>query len=344
MPYHIEREGNKYNVVVNSTGRVVGTHPSKAQAQAQLGALYTNVKEVRKCMTCGCDDLGNDHHYISDTEKCASCIDKGQGPCWDGYQYAGTKEQDGKVVPNCIPVKKSNGGYQPNVGMKSAAAKAIKWKEDGKANGAGTNVGWTRAHQIVRGESLSLDTVKRMYSFFSRHEVDKQGKEWDKPSHGKVMWYACGGDAGYSWSRAIVERENKIKKESAGAERLSGGPGFKIEFNVPDCQGGYAVVKAGSGQVIGCYTTKEHAQEAMNAIALNEPDLTKAANPTPTPESTSIWDGVFVPLGEAMSGTNYGSVEGDTGWRSTYNSPPQNDGKPSVGYGNHSDKAGRSNQ
>jgi hypothetical protein len=345
MPYHIEREGNKYKVVTTSSGKIVGTHSTKVQAQAQLGALYSNVPDVKKCMTCGCDDLGNDHHYISDTQKCSYCIDKGQGPCWDGYQYAGTKTgENGKTVPNCIPVKKSDGGYQPNAGMKAAARRALKWKDEGKANGAGTPVGWGRASDIVAGRSMSLDTVKRMYSFFSRHEVDKKGKDWNKPSHGKIMWNAWGGDAGYSWSRAIVERENNIKKESAGSERLSGGPGFKIEFNVPDCLGGYAVVKAGSGQVIGCYTTKEHAQEAMNAIAVNEPDLTKSVNPAPTKESTSIWDGVFVPLGEAMSGTNYGSINGDTGWKSTYNSPTQHDGKPSVGYGNHSDPKGRSNQ
>jgi len=202
-----------------------------------LNHQYANVKDVKKCMTCGCDDLGNDHHYISDTEKCSSCIDKGQGPCWDGYKYAGTKDKDGKTVPNCIPVK----------------------------------------------------------------------------------------------------------KESAGAERLSGGPGFKLEYNVPDCLGGYAITKAGSGQVIGCYTTKEHAQEAMDAIAVNEPDLTKAVNPTPTPDSTSIWDGVFVPLGNAVSGINFGSIAGDMGWQSTYNSPPQNDGKPNVGYGNSSSPKGRSN-
>jgi hypothetical protein len=102
--------------------------------------------------------------------------------------------------------------YTPNDGMKAAARRALKWKEDGKATGAGTAVGWGRARQIVNGESLSLDTVKRMYSFFSRHEVDKQGKEWDKPSHGKVMWYAWGGDAGYAWSRAIVEREKNMEK------------------------------------------------------------------------------------------------------------------------------------
>ena len=62
---------------------------------------------VNKCMTCGCEDLGNDHHYVSDTEKCAYCINKGQGPCWDGYEQVGTKDKNGKTVPNCVPIKKS---------------------------------------------------------------------------------------------------------------------------------------------------------------------------------------------------------------------------------------------
>jgi len=106
-------------------------------------------------------------------------------------------------------------GYKPTSGMQSAARRAIKLKEQGKAKGAGTMVGWTRAGQLVRGESLSLSTVKRMYSFFSRHEVDKKGKDWDNtenPSNGKIMWLAWGGDAGFSWSRKIVEREKNMKK------------------------------------------------------------------------------------------------------------------------------------
>jgi len=288
-------------------------------------------------MTCGCDDLGNDHHYVSDTEKCAYCIDKGQGPCWDGYEYAGTKEKDGKTVPNCIPVKKAD-GYQPNAGMKAAARKALKWKEEGKANGAGTPVGWGRASDIIAGRSMSLDTVKRMYSFFSRHEVDKKGKDWDKPSHGKVMWYAWGGDAGYAWSRAIVNKENKIEKESAGAGRISGGVGFKLEYNVPDCLGGYAITKAGTGQVIGCYTTKEHAEEAMKAISINEPVVKGDQAKQDEQEgigSLSFWNGSFAPV--------MGSQMQDMRYNSTYNTPPQNDGKTSVGYGNKSDRKGRSN-
>ena len=106
-------------------------------------------------------------------------------------------------------------GYKPTSGMQSAARRAIKLKEQGKAKGAGTAVGWTRAGQLARGETLSLSTVKRMYSFFSRHEVDKQGKDWDNaenPSNGKIMWLAWGGDAGFSWSRKITQREKTMKK------------------------------------------------------------------------------------------------------------------------------------
>lgn len=109
--------------------------------------------------------------------------------------------------------------FQPTDGMKAAARRALKWKEEGKATGAGTPVGWGRATDIVAGRSMSLDTVKRMYSFFSRHEVDKKGKDFyntSNPSNGRIMWDAWGGDAGFSWSRKIAgrEREKKIWKNS----------------------------------------------------------------------------------------------------------------------------------
>jgi hypothetical protein len=153
-----------------------------------------------------------------------------QAPCWDGYVQRGMKPgENGAMVPNCVPAAKADDlfedddtveydtdsvskaeGYSPPAGARSAARRAIKFKEDGKATGAGTQVGWTRAGQLARGESLSLSTVKRMYSYFSRHEVDKKGKDWGNtanPSNGYIMWLAWGGDAGFSWSRGIVNRE-----------------------------------------------------------------------------------------------------------------------------------------
>ena len=153
-----------------------------------------------------------------------------QAPCWDGYVQRGMKPgQGGAMVPNCVPATKADymfedddtveydtesvskaEGYSPPAGARSAARRAIKFKEDGKAKGAGTAVGWTRAGQLARGESISLSTVKRMYSYFSRHEVDKKGKDWgnsENPSNGYIMWLAWGGDAGFSWSRGIANRE-----------------------------------------------------------------------------------------------------------------------------------------
>ena len=114
--------------------------------------------------------------------------------------------------------------YKPTSAMTSAAKRALKWKEDGKATGAGTPVGWTRAGQLARGESLSLDTVKRMYSFFSRHEVDKKGEGFYSgpkfPSNGRIMWDAWGGDAGFRWSRAIVNRAKKQSESKADSVRV----------------------------------------------------------------------------------------------------------------------------
>lgn len=98
--------------------------------------------------------------------------------------------------------------YEPNKGMKTEAERAIKWKEEGRKGG--TRIGLVRARQILRGENLSEDTVKRMFSFFSRHEGVKKAEGFDPedegyPSPGRVAWALWGGDAGFSWSRNIVE-------------------------------------------------------------------------------------------------------------------------------------------
>lgn len=109
--------------------------------------------------------------------------------------------------------------YKPTQGMVASAKRALRWKQEGKATGAGTPVGWGRATDIASGRSMSLDVVKRMYSFFSRHEVDKKGKDFSNasnPSNGKIMWEAWGGDAGFTWSKAIVERAKKLEKHLAG--------------------------------------------------------------------------------------------------------------------------------
>jgi len=101
----------------------------------------------------------------------------------------------------------------PNKGMKAEAIKGLDWrKEFGRG---GTRVGLTRANQIKNGVDLSDSTIKRMYSFFARHEVDKKAEgfrpgEKGYPSNGRIAWALWGGDPGFAWSKALVE---KMKKE-----------------------------------------------------------------------------------------------------------------------------------
>lgn len=107
--------------------------------------------------------------------------------------------------------------YKPTSGMASAAKRALKWKQEGKPGG--TLVGLARANQLKDRDPLSASVVLRMYSFFSRHEVDKKATGFYSgqegfPSKGRVAWDLWGGDGGYSWSSAkrnqiMRDRENK---------------------------------------------------------------------------------------------------------------------------------------
>lgn len=98
--------------------------------------------------------------------------------------------------------------YKPTQGMKSAAQRGLDFRrEHGRG---GTAVGIARARDIVNNKNLSADTVKRMHSFFSRHEVDKKAEgfrpgEKGYPSNGKIANLLWGGSDGQSWSARIAK-------------------------------------------------------------------------------------------------------------------------------------------
>ncbi len=107
---------------------------------------------------------------------------------------------------------------RPNEGMKVEAQKGLDWREE--FGRGGTRVGAVRARQIVAGENLSDDTIKRMFSFFSRHEVDKEAEGFNSgedgyPSNGRIAWALWGGDAGFAWSRRLVEQMKKEEETRA---------------------------------------------------------------------------------------------------------------------------------
>ena len=98
--------------------------------------------------------------------------------------------------------------YKPTQGMVEEAKRGLEWRRE--FGRGGTEVGVARARDISNGRNLSEDTVKRMASYFARHEVDKQAEGFSRgekgyPSAGRIAWALWGGDAGKTWSQGIVE-------------------------------------------------------------------------------------------------------------------------------------------
>jgi len=126
-------------------------------------------------------------------------------------------------VQHCLELAKSaeNDSFKPTDGMVREAKKGLEWRrEHGRG---GTDVGIARARDIASGKNLPLKTVKRMHSFFSRHEVDKKGKGFSPgedgfPSNGRIAWALWGGDPGQTWAASIVERAKKREKASANID------------------------------------------------------------------------------------------------------------------------------
>jgi hypothetical protein len=116
----------------------------------------------------------------------------------------------------------------PTDAMAAEAKRGLEWRE--KFNRGGTAVGVARARDISNKSNLSPDTVRRMVSYFARHEVDKQGTGFSPgedgyPSAGRIAWALWGGDAGASWARAKSEalKREELNRPTNVADALEAG-------------------------------------------------------------------------------------------------------------------------
>jgi len=110
---------------------------------------------------------------------------------------------------------------KPTKGMVEEAIKGLEWRRE--YGRGGTQVAVARATNIKNGDNLSLDTIKRMNSFFARHEVDKQAEGFypgsDKfPSAGRIAWALWGGDAGQSWAAKKVKEIEGVRADLSDEE------------------------------------------------------------------------------------------------------------------------------
>jgi hypothetical protein len=76
-------------------------------------------------------------------------------------------------------------------------------------------VGVRRASQIANGEPMSIDTLRRMVSFFARHEASPGSAEArrDPTSKAAQAWGIWGGNAGRAWARRKVAEYDRKRAE-----------------------------------------------------------------------------------------------------------------------------------
>lgn len=93
----------------------------------------------------------------------------------------------------------------PPAAVAAAARKGLEMRaSQPPSNRCCTSVGLRRAAQLANRQPVSEATMRRMLSYFQRHEVDKRGKDWGAGSRGEQAWLAWGGDPGFAWVRRVL--------------------------------------------------------------------------------------------------------------------------------------------
>lgn len=108
----------------------------------------------------------------------------------------------------------------PTDAMASEADRGLKWRDE--FGRGGTEVGVARARDIINKRELSAETIRRMISYFARHEVDKEAEgfrqgEQGYPSAGRIAWALWGGDAGKTWAESKGKTMDRIDSENRAA-------------------------------------------------------------------------------------------------------------------------------
>jgi phage gp29-like protein len=125
----------------------------------------------------------------------------------DGEEVFGEITPLPPLEPEITEAARNEIDLRPTEDMAKAAQDALEIRRQKPASQRGmTAVGIARARDIANRSQLSPDTVKRMVSFFARHEVDKKGSTWDEKGKGWQAWNGWGGDPGREWANAKLKQ------------------------------------------------------------------------------------------------------------------------------------------
>ena len=91
--------------------------------------------------------------------------------------------------------------------MAAAARRGLAMRaQQPRSRRGGTAVGLARANQFANREPVSLDTVRRTFSFLSRARVYYEPGSETPGTQAYLLW---GGPAGLVWARSILNSMEK---------------------------------------------------------------------------------------------------------------------------------------
>lgn len=171
---------------------------------------------------------------------------------------------------------------KPTEAMAAEAARGLAWRDEFKRGG--TLIGVARARDISNRKNLSPETIRRMVSYFARHEVDKQGEGFSPgepgyPSAGRIAWALWGGDPGQSWANARskeLERNESMQilsiENKAGKVRLNEGVySESVERLIEEIDMVFGATAASNGADFGAITNSiENAADTLD-IEIHSP-------------------------------------------------------------------------
>jgi len=157
-------------------------------------------------------------------------------PCSDVMPQAMFDLAQGALADLEIKVIVASGRmYTIPRGVQVEAKKGIEWRKEHKRGG--TPVGLNTARTLAKGGQIGIEKVRHIAKYFPRHEIDGKAQGYQPgekgfPSRGRIAWALWGGDAGWRWAQAIVERENK-KSLTADGYILPGHEQDVSEYDAP---------------------------------------------------------------------------------------------------------------
>jgi len=119
-----------------------------------------------------------------------------------------SEQEAAKVLSKIKDMFESYSDYGSGISNNAQKGIDLNLKNNNKC---ATQVGQVRAQQLAKGEPISVETIKRMYSYLSRAETYYD--ETDMNACGTISFLLWGGKAALSWSRNKLRELGLVELE-----------------------------------------------------------------------------------------------------------------------------------